>query len=335
VRELLLAFLRQQMPDVRDLVVHDLERASTGYSRENWLFEASWTEPDGTAVRKRLILRRDPVGSVLETDRRSEFAVLKALEDGPVPLPRTHWLDADGTFLERPSVVMDRADGLCDLYVLEGGISQLPLDRRVRLARRGIGHLAALHRFDWRAAGLGDVLADPGTAGAAAAIAEWRAYLERQQLEPQPELVEVLCWLEAHAPTAQATVLVHGDWKPGNWLIDGDDIVVVLDWETAHLGDPLEDVGWVTNPLRHREHIIPGAWERADLFAAYEEGSGFTDDEAAERIWNVFATFKLMAIMLTGVRSFVEGRADRVWGASKSLPRLLFTMTEPAREAAS
>ena len=114
-----------------------------------------------------------------------------------------------------------------------------------------------------------EVVFDGGTS-ARAAIAEWRAYLERQQLEPQPELVEVLCWLERHAPTAQATVLVHGDWKPGNWLIDGDDIVVVLDWETAHLGDPLEDVGWVTNPLRHREHLIPGAWERADLFAAYE-----------------------------------------------------------------
>jgi aminoglycoside phosphotransferase (APT) family kinase protein len=328
VRESLSAFLAKQLPAVTDLEIHDLVRASTGYSRENWLFDASWVEPDGTPVRKRLILRRDPIGSVLETDRRAEFAVLQALQGGPVPLPAVHWLDADGSMLERPSVVMDRADGLCDLFVLEGGISQLPLERRVRLARRGIGLLAALHRFDWRTAGLGDVLADPGRAGAAAAIAEWRAYLERQQLEPQPELVEVLCWLDAHAPEAQATVLVHGDWKPGNWLIDGDDIVVVLDWETAHLGDPLEDIGWVTNPLRHREHIIPGAWERADLFAAYEEASGFTVDEAAVHFWNVFATFKLTAIMLTGVRSFVEGRADRVWGASRALPRLLFQMTE-------
>jgi aminoglycoside phosphotransferase (APT) family kinase protein len=328
VRERLLAFLAHQLPGVRDLEVHGLERASMGYSRENWLFDASWTEADGTAVHRHLILRRDPIGSVLETDRRAEFAVLQALQGGPVPLPKAHWLDADGAFLERPSVVMDRADGLCDLYVLEGGISRLPLEGRVRLARRGTGLLAALHHFDWRAAGLGDVLPDPGTAGAAAAIAEWRAYLERQALEPQPELVEVLCWLEAHAPEAQATVLVHGDWKPGNWLIEGDDIVVVLDWETAHLGDPLEDVGWVTNPLRHREHIIPGAWERADLYAAYEEASGFTVDEAAVHFWNVFATFKLTSIMLTGVRSFVEGRADRVWGASKVLPRLLFQMTE-------
>jgi aminoglycoside phosphotransferase (APT) family kinase protein len=330
VREQLLAFLARQLPDARDLAVHDLTRASTGYSRENWFFEASWTEADGRPVRRRLILRRDPVGSVLETDRRAEFAVLRALEDGPVPVPRTHWLDASGEWLERPSVVMDRAEGLCDLFVLEGGLSQLPLERRVALARRGIGLLAALHRWDWRAAGLEAVLADPGRAGAAAALADWRAYLERQVLEPQPELVEVQCWLEAHAPEAQATVLVHGDWKPGNWLIDGDEIVVVLDWETAHLGDPLEDVGWVTNPLRHREHIIPGAWERAELFAAYEEASGFTVDEAAVHFWNVFATYKLTCITLTGVRSFVEGRADRVWGSSRALQRLLFQMIEAA-----
>jgi aminoglycoside phosphotransferase (APT) family kinase protein len=330
MRERLLAFLAHQLPDVAALAVHDLERSAMGYSRENWLFDASWVEPDGQPVRRRLILRRDPVGSVLVTDRRTEFAVLRALEGGPVPIPKVRWLDATGEWLERPSVVMDRAEGVCDQFVLEGGTSQLPLDRRVGLARRGIEYLAALHRWDWRAAGLGTVFPDPGAAGAAAALAEWRAYLERQTLEPQPELVEVMCWLESHAPRAQATVLVHGDWKPGNWLIRGDEIVVALDWETAHLGDPLEDVGWVTNPLRHREHIIPGAWERADLFAAYESATGFVVDPAAVQFWNVFATFKLTCISLTGVRSFVEGRADRVWGSSRALQRLLFQMTEAA-----
>ena len=312
MREQLLAFLAHQLPGARDLALHDIERASTGYSRENWLFEASWTEPDGQAVRRRLILRRDPHRQRAGDRPAGRVRRAAGARGRPRAAARTHWLDADGTFLDRPSVVMDRVDGLCDLYVLEGGISQLPLDARVRLARRGIEHLAALHRFDWQAAGLGEVLADPGTAGASAAIAEWRAYLERQQLEPQPELVEVLCWLEAHAPTAQATVLVHGDWKPGNWLIDGEDV-----WWSSTGRPPTSATRWRTSggsPTRcaHREHIIPGAWERADLFAAYEAASGFAVDEEAVRFWNVFATFKLVAIMLTGVRSFVEGRADRV-----------------------
>ena len=57
-------------------------------------------------------------------------------------------------------------------------------------------------------------------------------------------------------------------------LIDGDNVVVMLDWETAHLGDPLEDIGWVTNPLRAREHQIPGVWERAQLCRYYESITG-------------------------------------------------------------
>ena len=44
--------------------------------------------------------------------------------------------------------------------------------------------------------------------------------------------------------------------------------------ETAHLGDPLEDIGWVTNPLRHREHQIPGVWERDEIVRAYAELTG-------------------------------------------------------------
>jgi aminoglycoside phosphotransferase (APT) family kinase protein len=322
-------FVAAQLSGVDDLRIEGLRRASTGYSRENWLFDAEWTDPaTGDAVHERLILRRDPIGSVLETSRAQEHAVLQALQGGPIPTPRTLWLDATGDHLGRPAVVMERYEGVCDIYALEGGRSQLPADQRVALARSGIGMLAQVHMFDWRSTALAETLPDPGRHGARAAIAEWKTYLARQVVEPHPELTAVVCWLERNAPEAQATVLVHGDWKPGNWLIADGKIVVALDWETAHLGDPLEDVGWITNPLRHREHIIPGLWERADLIAHYEACTGFTVDEAAVRFWNVLANFKLAAITLTGVRSLVDGRADRVWTGSRGIQRLLLQMID-------
>jgi aminoglycoside phosphotransferase (APT) family kinase protein len=325
VQQRLVAFIESQLPSAREVSISQLRRIPSGMSRENWVFDASWTV-DGERSEHPLIMRRDPVGSVLETDREIEFAALQALQDAPLPSPRAYWMDAIGEWLGRPTILMQRCDGIDDHFVLEGGLSQLTEPARLRLARRYCETLAALHRFDWRKTGLEKLLASPGLEGAAAAIAEWEAYLFRQTEDPQPELTEVLCWLKANQPTAQATVLVHGDYKPGNTLIKDGEIQVVLDWETIHLGDPIEDLGWVTNPLRQREHLIPGVWERADLIRHYKACTGFEVDEKDLHFWNVFSNFKLNAIVLTGVRSFREGRSDRPWFDNGILARLLFQM---------
>jgi aminoglycoside phosphotransferase (APT) family kinase protein len=263
------------------------------------------------------------VGSVLDTDRRQEFAVLRALEATTVPAPRVRWLDADGDALGRPSVVMVREDGVCDWFVLSGDRS---LDDRVAIAHRFIDLLASIHLVDWRGVGLDASLDDPGADAALAAVDHWQSELRRHQVEPHPELEVVVAWLRAHAPKAQATVLVHGDFKPGNALMRGDDVHVMLDWETAHLGDPLEDVGWITNPVRAREHQIPGAWERADIVERWSKATGFTVDPDELRWWNVLANYKLSVITLTGVGAFVDGRFDRIHQAPVGLSRVMFEM---------
>jgi aminoglycoside phosphotransferase (APT) family kinase protein len=106
----------------------------------------------------------------------------------------------------------------------------------------------------------------------------------------------------------------------------GEDIGVMLDWETAHLGDPLEDIGWITNPVRSREHLIVGAWERPQLFARYEERTGFVVDETAVRWWNVLANYKLSVITLTGTAAFVDDRFDRLHQTPVGLFRVMFDM---------
>ena len=93
-------FVAAQLPDVADLHLHGLHRTSAGLSRENWVFDASWLE-HGTVVEESLILRRDPEGSVLRTERRVEFAVLRALERSDVPAPRVRWFDEHGATLGR------------------------------------------------------------------------------------------------------------------------------------------------------------------------------------------------------------------------------------------
>jgi aminoglycoside phosphotransferase (APT) family kinase protein len=121
-------------------------------------------------------------------------------------------------------------------------------------------------------------------------------------------------------------VLVHGDFKPGNALMRGREVGVVLDWETAHLGDPLEDLGWVTNPLRRREHQIPGAWTATELLSRYEARTGLAAADEALRWWQVLANFKLAVIGLTGVAAFVDGRYDRAHQVPGALFGVMFDL---------
>jgi len=312
------AWLARELDD-EALQIDDLRRTSAGFSRENWVFDARW-RAEGRTTDGAFIARRDPLGSVLETDRRIEGAVLRALESTAIPAPRVRWLDPTGEELGRPAVVMDLEAGICDGWVLNGA---RPLEARVAMAHEMYDLLADIHLVDWRALGLGHVLDDPGSQAGLAAIDHWEGELRRVQLEAEPELEIALVWLREHAPTSPVTTLVHGDFKPGNVLLQGDRVTCVLDWETVHLGDPLEDIGWVTNPLRQGEHRIPEHWEPSDLVARWSERTGLAADPAAIRWWNVLANVKLSIIVLTGTNAFVDGRLDRIYQQPVMIYRLI------------
>jgi aminoglycoside phosphotransferase (APT) family kinase protein len=308
------------------MVFTGLERAAGGLSRENWSVDATWNDATG-AQAHRLMLMRDASGTLLATNRAREFAVLKALEGTNVPAPRAHWVDIDGRRLGAPSLVMDRMPGACDYLVLNG---EQPLAARLALAQAFLALMAKIHAVDWRARGLGPILGEPQASPSQAELANWEAEYRRVQLEAHPELDLALAWMRRHAPKAEAVVLVHGDFKPGNALIAGGQITAKLDWETAHLGDPLEDLGWVTNPVRRREHQIEGVWERDDIVAAYRQRTGLKVDEAALTWWNVFSIWKLAVIQLTAVAEFVAGRYDRVFQTPAWLYRPMFQLMEKA-----
>jgi aminoglycoside phosphotransferase (APT) family kinase protein len=320
---LLRRFIEIRVPGAEGLRVEGLARTSGGLSRENWVFRARWRDPAGTHDLP-LIMRRDPAGSLLVTQRRDEFAVLRALESTPVAAPPVLWMDEDGSVLGRPSLIMGRVRGECDPLVLA---SDRPEALRLALAGDLLPLLVQIQEVDWRRLGLDAVLKDPGPDAGPAELDRWEAELRRVVLEPVPEMEIVLRWLRDRVRPAGRTVLVHGDFKPGNALIDGGRISAMLDWETAHLGDPLEDLGWITNPVRSKEHQIAGRWERADIVAAYCAATGISVDEEELTWWNVFSCWKLAVIVLTGAHAFVNGTFDRVYQSPTWLIRAMLRMT--------
>lgn len=113
--------------------------------------------------------------------------------------------------------------------------------------------------------------------------------------EPIPIFELAFAWLAAHPPPPRPLALVHGDFRNGNILVDEQGLSAVLDWELAHIGNPIEDLGWLcVNSWRFGQVDQPvgGFGSKADLLAAYNTGQArpVTDDELA--YWEIFGVLK-------------------------------------------
>ena len=311
LEERIQAYLSSKLNTPGGVAVSGLHRIPGGASRETWSFDAAWRE-NGRDVRRGFVLRRDPDASLLVTDRDVEFAVMHAVAGHGIPVPKMYWLENDGSVLDRPFFVMERIDGC------ETSPSKVLMDPRFfagrdRLSQEFVDVLVRIHAFDGRAAGLVS-LGAPATEGECGTteIEKWEAVVDRDALEPQPVLRTAFRWLRRHLPPpAQRIVLVHADYRTGNFLCNGDgEIKGVLDWEMTHLGDPMEDIAWACiRPWRWLgDEKIGGLMERGDFFKRYERAGGFAVAEDAVRFWEVLGNVKLAAIFLTGARSFCEGR---------------------------
>jgi aminoglycoside phosphotransferase (APT) family kinase protein len=119
----------------------------------------------------------------------------------------------------------------------------------------------------------------------------WERY---QTLEtPQPMIDYAALWLLDNLPKDFKPSLVHNDFRNGNFMVSPEKIVAVLDWELAHIGDPMRDLGWIcVNSWRFGNTDPVGGFGRyEDLFRGYESITGQPVDLAAVKFWEVFGSF--------------------------------------------
>ncbi len=304
-RDRLRDYLAARVPAAQDIVISRLERTGGGASRETWLVDAEWTE-NGMRAARALIIRRDPTASVLETDRRTEFEVLRAAREIPVPVPRMYWLEESGTWLERPFMLMERVSGVAPPVTFP--ITESDAVRRT-IASEFATYLARIHAADWRMLGL-EFLGVP-TSGAAAArlqVERWERDYQQSKLEERPVLAIALHWLATHLPSHSEVVLVHADYRAGNFLYEHGHITAILDWEMAHLGDPMEDLAWAVLSFWTSGGLCQGLQPREEMIAAYQRAEGMPVDAERLFFYEVLGAVKMAVISLTGVKSFCEGR---------------------------
>ncbi|MGF1599854.1 MAG: phosphotransferase family protein [Acidimicrobiales bacterium] len=294
-------FLANELGPVAELSVSDVGLVSSiGNAREPWSFTASWRRGDdtsGTVRTERCVLLLQAGAGQLETEIGPEFATIRALGDAPVPVPRALWCDPSGRWLGQPFFVTRYVAGTASMRPLrvEAG------DPALRSVALDLARAAArLHRVDWAATELGALAPVTVDEVATAQLALWRERFERQRLEPHPALVWAFDWLARHAPTAERVSIVHGDLRFGNVLYDGDRLTALLDWEMTHLGDPVEDLGWVYRDLWSPRHAL--SFE--GFLAAYSDELGSPVDPDSLRWYQVLGEVKHSVISLTAARSF-------------------------------
>lgn len=118
--------------------------------------------------------------------------------------------------------------------------------------------------------------------------------LYRDLQVPVPMIDFTWRWLKEHLPASSRMTLVHGDFRNGNLMVNHTGINAVLDWELAHIGDPLRDLGWLcVNSWRFgkRELEVGGFGTLEDLLAGYHSATGVEVQTSEVLFWQVFGSF--------------------------------------------
>ncbi len=271
--------------------VAELVRLTGGASRETWTCVV-----DGL----RVVVQRQRPGA--ERDMSVEASVLRAAHAAGVPVPEVlayteH--DPDEGNDEGGATLVTR-------HVAGETIARKILRDDTYAAARGtlaaeLGRaLARVHRIRAdQVSGLVEI--DPTI-----------AYRERLDEigEPHPAFELASQWLHEHRPSAPTSVgVVHGDYRLGNVIVDADGLQAVIDWELAHLGDPMEDLGWLCVPAWRFGSRLPaaGVGTREQLFAAYGEESGVVVDPEVVRWWEVSGILRWGMICVAQAHTHTSG----------------------------
>jgi aminoglycoside phosphotransferase (APT) family kinase protein len=250
-----------------------LARLSGGANMESWAFD--WA---GAAY----VLRRAPSAEYMEGrpyGHPVEAALVRAAHAGGVKAPEVVGVLAD-------------ADGMGTGYVMRRVVAEVspakilpnPPSSLVADLGRELAHIHALPR-----AAIPEGIPVMDTA---AALAELKARFLSYGGD-RPAIALAVKWCEDHLPEPAEPVLVHGDYRMGNVMVDADGLAVVLDWELAHLGDAHEDLAFGCMTVwRFGQLDKPafGVGSLADYFAAYEAAGGVKVDSARFKYWLVYRT---------------------------------------------
>ncbi len=303
-------YVEKRLEGSADVRVLHIARIHGGASRETYRVRVAYRR-DGREEQRGLILRRDPPGSLIDTDRRIEFSAYRAFEGTRVPVPGALWLEQDPGHLDRPFFVMEEIEG-CEASPT--ALLMPPYAAHAdRIALQKWSILGEIARARPEECGLVGVFPEVRPERAwARELDYWEGVIDADALEPQPIARAAIRALRRTSPPPPPRLhVVHGDYRTGNFLVDASGTIRgILDWEMAHLGDPLEDLAWSLNRIWcwARDDRVGGLVSRERALAIWEGASGLRADPAALRWWELFSSVKAVAIWISSGREYKDGK---------------------------
>jgi aminoglycoside phosphotransferase (APT) family kinase protein len=279
-----------------DVAVDNLRALSGGASRTTWAFDA--VTPD---ERRSLILRIGPPDDVhagMELEARAQAAAAAA----GAPVPQVLVADDSPAALGNPFLICDEIKGET---IVPRIARQLDATGRSRLLGQCAQALAAIHRADPNLPGLNHV----------DQLDEWRERLDAMN-DTTATFEWAFRWLAARRPAPSPTVLVHGDYRMGNLIVDGSTLAAVLDWELVQTGEVYEDLAWFC--IRAWRFGAPadraagGLGSIEDFLRAYEQAGAATVDRVAFHWWLVLATLRWGVICRYQAERHLSGQTRSV-----------------------
>jgi len=267
---------------IGDVTVEGITRLSGGASRETWAFDA--VAADGT--RTELVLRRDPPGRPSEPFAMGrEARAISAARAAGLAVPEVLLADDEPGLLGSAGLVMRRVPG-------ETIARRILRDERYQQARDVLvgqvaGFAAGLHK-----------LPAPSDLPAPDPLTDLRARLDELSADGQIDSSEVFerafTALARNRPPRRESVVVHGDLRLGNLIVDENGLAAVIDWELVHAGQPAEDLGWLcVRAWRFGgAGAAAGLGSRERLLAAYRAAGGAEISADELRWWETFGTLR-------------------------------------------
>jgi aminoglycoside phosphotransferase (APT) family kinase protein len=312
-------WLQGRQPDREGLTITDFTSPTAGASNETLLFDVTFKQ-DGGESRQGLVVRLEPEGEGIfpEYDLGLQFRTMHRLKGSDVKVPVMLGYEGNRDLLGKPFYVMEKLDGryLADNppYQLAGWLTEVSPQTRGDIWENAIRQIAAVHRVDWRERGFEDLWDSKRFETPLAEILDdytsflaWAESLGR----PFEKLHPVLEYLKNNSPSDEPLTLCWGDAKPPNLMIQGGEIVGVLDWEMVHLGNPVHDLAWwfvlddsLTDGLGHPK--LEGLPDRARMIELWQAESGFSADQLD--YYELLSNFQFAVIMhRVGTRLTAQG----------------------------
>lgn len=326
------------LPDWRGVRFRGLERTSGGVSYETWLVDAE--DPvESSRESVRLVLRREPLcGPIEPYDIKHEATVLRGLGGTGVPVPALLGHCADDTIAGRPFTVLEHIPGdVPDYRTIMARADWQDEAGRAHMADEFVRVLAELQRVDWTRPDLASALpAPPSERDRLHGTIDDMIESGTRRMEgwvPHPIFGHTARWCKEHAPDGPPAdmVVVHGDYKVGNFIWRDGRIAALLDWEGSTVGDPLQDLGYACHPAMREAHpeLMAMLAPLDEIVERYERFTGRLVDRGRLHFYVIYALLFHTWTLLMGIPNIVERDGDlRMATAYSKLNQVTRLLTE-------